>query len=231
MPTELKDLELFEVSLVDAGDDPLAKVTLFKRKGNSDMSDEVMKTKEDVEKELTEANETIETLKAKVEELEAKEVEIEKAKTDEDTIEIDGEKIQKSAIPATVLKALEKERAAKEELQKAADKSALEKRAVETFKNMKGTPEQKGRLFKFVEADAELMEILRAVDALFANLTQEVGDTEVAKEMKEAKDLVEEEVSKLQTVDKSLTYHQAYAKLASTPEGLQLITKTYNKGN
>ena len=50
---ELTQLDLFEVSLVDAGDDPLAKVTLLKRKGNSGMSDG---TKEDTEKQLASRN-------------------------------------------------------------------------------------------------------------------------------------------------------------------------------
>ena len=44
MPTELVNLELEEVSLVDMGDDPLAKVALYKR------SPEGEHMEEDVEK-------------------------------------------------------------------------------------------------------------------------------------------------------------------------------------
>ena len=44
MPTELVNLELEEVSLVDMGDDPLAKVAIFKRSPEGeDMEDDVEK--------------------------------------------------------------------------------------------------------------------------------------------------------------------------------------------
>jgi len=224
MTTELTDLELFEVSLVDAGDDPLAKVTLFKRKGNSDMTEEVDKPNE-VEKALEEATQTIETLKAKITELEAQEVN--KAKED-DTIDFDGEKIAKSAIPSAVLKALEKERTEKEALEKAAEKAALEKRAVDLFKHMKGTPDQKGKLLKFAETDEAVLEILKAAENLFAEMSKELGDVIVDKEPKEA---LEKAIKGIQEVDKGLTYEQAFAKLANTLEGRELINKTYTKGN
>lgn len=227
MPTELKDLELFEVSLVDAGDDPLAKVTLFKRKGTSDMTDEVTKTKEDLEKELTDALETIETLKAKVAEFEEKET-TEKAKQEE-TIEIDGETFVKSAIPAAVLKKLEDVQKEKDELEKAAAKADLEKRATEKFPTMKGTPDQKGKLLKAVGDDKELMEILAAAEALFAEMSKELGDTEVNKGMKDAEQELEDLIAKTREVNKALTYHQAYAQVAKTAEGKALINKTYKK--
>jgi len=225
MTTELTDLELFEVSLVDAGDDPLAKVTLFKRKGNSDMTEEVGKTDQEVEKLLEEATQTIETLKAKITELETQEVN--KAK-EEDTIDFDGEKIAKSAIPPAVLKALEKERTEKEALEKAAEKEALEKRAVSVFKYMKGTPDQKGKLLKFAETDEAVLEILRAAENLFAEMSKELGDVIVDKEPKEA---LEKAIKDVQEVNKGLTYEQAFAKLANTLEGRELINKTYTKGN
>jgi hypothetical protein len=225
MPTELKDLELFEVSLVDAGDDPLAKVTLFKRKGKSDMTDEVTKTKEDVEKELSDALQEIETLKAQLAEKEV----TEKAKQEE-TIEIGGETFVKSAIPAAVLKQLEDVQKDKDDLLKAAAKADLEKRATEKFPTMKGTPDQKGKLLKAVEGDTELMEILVAAEALFASMTKELGDTEnVNKGMKDAKEELEDLIKQKREVNKNMTYEQAYAAVAKTPQGVALINKTYKK--
>jgi len=227
MPVELTELDLYEVSLVDAGDDPLAKVTLLKRKGNSDMSDEVTKTKEDIEKELADALQEIETLKTKVTELEEKET-TEKAKPEE-TIEIDGEVIAKSAIPAAVLKQLEKVQKDKEELEKAAAKADLEKRATEKFPMMKGTPDQKGRLLKAVENDKELMEILAAAEAMFAQMSKELGDTDFNKGMKDAKEELEDLIKQTREVNKNLTYEQAYAQVAKTQHGKALINKTYKK--
>ena len=48
MPTELTSLELEEVSLVDMGDDPLAKVAIFKR--NPEGEDMDNENAEDLEK-------------------------------------------------------------------------------------------------------------------------------------------------------------------------------------
>lgn len=152
MPTELVNLELEEVSLVDMGDDPLAKVALFKRSpegehmeneevekldsveetekgymmeekkveieidGEDDeemMDDDMMGEKKPARKswknealELEEVNkmllEEIETLKGKVADLEV--AAVEKAKPAEEMIEVEGEMIAKSAIPAPILK-------------------------------------------------------------------------------------------------------------------------------
>jgi hypothetical protein len=220
---ELTDLDLFEVSLVDAGDDPLAKVTLLKRKGNSDMSDE---TKEDTEKQLADAALEIETLKAKVAELEA--AEIEKNKPEEEMIDIDGTAVAKSAVPEVVLKRLEAIQKEKEDLEKAAAKTALEKRAAELFTFTKGTPEQKGRLLKAIEDDAELMEILQAAEALFASMSKEIGNVDVNSELVDADAKIEKLVKNYQTEKKS-TYHQAYAAVIKTAEGKALLKETRSK--
>lgn len=222
MPIELTELDLFEVSLVDAGDDPLAKVTLLKRKGNSDMSDE--KTVEDVEKELSDALQEVETLKTKLAEKE----EVEKT-IKEDTIDIDGEVFAKSAIPLAVLKKLEAVQKEKDDLEKAAAKADLEKRATEKFPTMKGTPEQKGNLLKAVGEDKDLMEILVAAEAVFAFMAKEVGDTDFSKGMKDAHEELEDLIKQKREVNKALTYEQAYAEVAKTQEGIALINKTYKK--
>jgi hypothetical protein len=230
---ELTQLDLFEVSLVDAGDDPHAKVTLLKRKGNSDMSDE---TKEVMEKQLAEATQEIETLKAKVAEVETlnaelevlktkvadfEAAEIEKAKPKEELIDFDGEMIAKSAIPAPVLKQLE-------ELQKAKDAEELRKHADEKLPNFKGSADQRGKLLKSIGDDAELLEMLMAADALFASLFMEKGKTDAQEDLKDA-DAKLDSVVKAYKTEHNVTYEQAYLEVSKTKEGLALINKTYKK--
>jgi hypothetical protein len=230
---ELTQLDLFEVSLVDAGDDPLAKVTLLKRKGNSEMSDE---TKEQMEKQLADAAQEVETLKTKIVELEtvAAEVEtlkakveefeaaeIEKSRPKEEMMDFDGEKVAKSAIPAPVLKQLE-------ELEKAKEAEELRKRADEKLPNFKGSADQRGKLLKSIGDDAELLEMLIAADALFAMLLTEKGKTDATEELKDASGKLDELVKTFQETHK-VTYQQAYAEVAKTKEGLALINKTYKK--
>lgn len=223
---ELTDLDLFEVSLVDAGDDPLAKVTLLKRKGNSEMSDE---TKEQMEKQLAEALQEIETLKEQVAEVETlklkveefEQAEIEKAKLKEEMIDFDGEMIAKSAIPAPVLKQLE-------ELQKAKEAEELRKNADEKLPNFKGNADQRGKLLKSIGDDAELLEMLMAADALFASLFVEKGKTDAQEDLKDAEAKLDDVVKAYQDEHK-VTYQQAYLEVSKTKEGLALINKTYKK--
>ena len=264
MPTELVNLELEEVSLVDMGDDPLAKVAIFKSnpKGDNmeditavdleatekgykeekkieievdgeddeeDMMDEEgnkkptrkswkaeAKSFEDVNKMLLEE---IETLKGKVQELEA--VAIEKAKPAEETIEVGGEFVAKSAIPTPVLKQLE-------EMQKAVEVEALRKRAEEVLPNFKGTADERGKLLKSIGEDKELLAILRAADAAFAGIFQEVGKTDAENDLKTPADKLNDMV-KFRQEEKKEDFYKAYAAVIKTAEGKSLLLETYKK--
>lgn len=269
MPTELVNLELEEVSLVDMGDDPLAKVALFKRspegidmedqnteelekveeteKGYKedmksdkmdDMSeeDDMMEDEMDGEKKparkswkaeaqlLEEANkvllEEIETYKAKVSELEA--AVVEKAKPAEEMIEVEGEMIAKSAVPAPILKKLE-------EMQKAAEVEALRKRADEVLPNFKGTADERGKLLKSVGDDEAILAILRAADAAFAGIYKEVGKTDAENDLKTPTEKLNEMVKAYQEEKKEKDFYKAYAAVIKTAQGKTLLLETYKK--
>lgn len=249
MPTELTQLELMEVSLVDAGDDPHAKVSLFKRhpqEGES-MTDETtddLLNKEDTteeeecmddDEEMVEGEDKKPTRKswkseaetlaqyleeavAKIAELEA--AAVEKAKPKEEMIDVDGEMVAKSAVPAPVLKKLE-------ELEKAKEAEELRKRADEVLPNFKGTPDQRGKLLKSVGEDEDLLEMLRAADALFASLFDEVGKTDAKNDLKTPAEKFEDMVKAKQAETKD-SYHKAYAAISKTAEGRALL-KEINK--
>lgn len=249
MPTELTQLELMEVSLVDAGDDPHAKVSLFKRHPQegesmtSETTDDLL-NKEDPTKEEEYMDETeemmegedkkptrkswkteAETLKQKLEEAVAKIADmeaaaIEKSKPKEEMIDVDGEMVAKSTVPAPILKKLE-------ELEKAKEAEELRKRADEVLPNFKGTPDQRGKLLKSVGEDEALLEILRAADALFAGLFDEVGKTDAKNDLKTPTEKFEDMVKAKQAETKE-SYHKAYAAISKTAEGRALL-KEINK--
>jgi hypothetical protein len=243
MSIELKQLDLFEVSLVDAGDDPLAKVALYKRKDSPKMDEDTKKIETEIENDSMEedyedeedkgkgktrkswktealaAQEEIETLKAKVAELEADAVE--KNKPKEEVVEVEGEMVVKSSIPAPVLKQLEVLKAEKE-------KSDLEKMANEKLPNFKGTALQRGKLLKAIGGDTELFEILLAADALFAQMFSEVGKTDSENDMKSPTEKLEEMVKATQ-VEKKTTYEQAYAEVIKTAAGKELLKQSRKK--
>jgi hypothetical protein len=269
MPTELVNLELEEVSLVDMGDDPLAKVALFKRspegehmeneevekldavdeteKGykeemKSDKMDDMEDDEEDMMEdemggkkptrkswksealELEEVNkmllEEIETLKGKVADLEV--AVVEKAKPAEEMIEVEGEMIAKSAIPAPILKKLE-------DVQKALEVEALRKRADEVLPNFKGTADERGKLLKSIGQDEELLALLRSADAAFAGIYQEVGKTDAANDLKSPTEKLNDIVKAYQEEKKEKDFHKAYAAVIKTAQGRSLVLETYKK--
>ena len=289
MPTELVNLELEEVSLVDMGDDPLAKVAIFKRSPEGeDMEDDVEKgisveiEIKSPEEEMMDAQmeaqqeaqpmdkadmcenctdptckgcegdmmalesdkgydekpmrkswkseaqafeevnklllEEIETYKAKVSELEV--AAIAKAAPTEESIEVEGQMIAKSAIPAPILKKLE-------EMQKAVETEALRKRAEEVLPNFKGTADERGKLLKSVGEDEGLLTLLKAADAAFAGVYQEVGKTDAANDLKTATEKLNDLVKGYQEDKQEKDFHKAYAAVIKTAQGRALVLETY----
>lgn len=263
MPTELVNLELEEVSLVDMGDDPLAKVALYKRSPEGEHMDNETKDEaldlekgymkeekkieievdgEDDEEDMMEEEgkkptrkswkaeavaseevnkmllEEIETYKAKINELEAEA--IEKAKPKEDMIEVEGEMIAKSAVPAPILKKLE-------EMQKAVEVEALRKRAEEVLPNFKGTADERGKLLKSVGTDESLLALLKAADAAFAGVYQEVGKTDAENDLKTAAEKLKDLTKAYQTEKGEKSFEKAYAAIVKTAQGRALVLETY----
>ena len=287
MPTELVNLELEEVSLVDMGDDPLAKVALYKRSPEGEhmeedvekgitieieiksaqeemmeMQMEAQKEEDDMmkaemkpdskdpmmddEEDMMDADkgnyndkpmrkswkaeaqafeevnkmllEEIETYKAKVAELEA--AVVTKAAPAEEMMEVEGEMIAKSAIPAPILKKLE-------EMQKAVEVEALRKRAEEVLPNFKGTADERGKLLKSVGTDEGLLALLKAADAAFAGVYQEVGKTDAENDLKTAAEKLKDLTKAYQTEKGEKSFEKAYAAIVKTAQGRALVLETY----
>lgn len=220
MSTKLLELTLEEVSLVDSPANKAATVALFKRDNNMD---------EDTIKKLADQEVEITTLKADKGVLETQVAELTKQLEEKDSVEksdelIDfgGEKVAKSLIPAPVLKRLE-------EVAKAEELTTLRKRADEVIPNFKGTADERGKLLKAVGEDDALLEILRACDALFADMTKEVGKADADGSLLTPV----EKLNKLATnyaTEKKTTFEKGYAAIVATPEGRALLKETKQKG-
>lgn len=222
MANLLKDLVLDEISLVDVPANPLASVPLFKRHTGEDMTDtnweDVAKSLE-VEKAALSAS--VVDLTAKVEELTKSLEDATKVEKADEVIEIDGEKISKSLIPAPVLKRLE-------EVQKAQETLELHKRAEEVLPNFKGTIEQRAKLLKSVDFDKELLELLTAADKLFSINFDEIGKADVDGAMMDPQDKLEK-MAKKYAEEKGMTFEKAYAEYLKTDEGKALYKETRKK--
>jgi len=247
MATELLELQLEELSLVDRPANAQAMVTLFKR----DIQDEdTTKMDEDkvkayMEKEQCtraeamkalgyemEKSEDVKSLEADIETLKAENERLRKGliengfvikaeaiekKAPQEFLDIDGEQINKADIPAPILKKLEEAEVAKAEAE-------IAKKVQETLPNFK--PDVAHALMKF-DLSEEILEVLSAADKLFEGATEELGKADVD-------DLSDPEVKLSKMVDAYALKHdvtkaQAYAGVAKTAEGKALINKTYKK--
>ena len=148
-------------------------------------------------------------------------------KAEVEMMDIEGEMVVKSDIPAPVLKALEAADVAKREHEIEKADIELTKRAGETLPHF-ATDVAKSLVAKFYEDEA-IMEALKAADAAFEAAMQEFGKSDVDGEFATSADkldtLVKSYMDKNQL--KKSEFAKAYAAVAKTDEGKTLINKSY----
>lgn len=140
-------------------------------------------------------------------------------KSDAEMMEIEGEMVAKSDIPAPVLKALEAAAVEKADVE-------LTKRAEATLPHFDlGVAKE---LLKFDLGD-DVMAALKAADKLFEGTMAEFGKSDVDGEFTSAKDKIDALVKSHMEEHgmKKSQYAQAYASVAKTDEGKALIAKSY----
>jgi hypothetical protein len=217
--TRLLDLTLDEVSLVDSPANKAATVALFKRDDN--MEQETITKLADAEALVATLKTEKEALETQVAELTKELKEKEAVEKADDLIDFGGEKVAKSLIPTPVLKRLE-------EVAKAEEVAALQKRANEIIPNIKGTVDEKASLVKAVGDDAALLEILRACDVLFAASFEEVGKADAEGSL----DTPEDKLNKMADAyakTNNVTFQKGYAAVVATPEGKAIVKELRNK--
>lgn len=253
MPNLLKNLHLEELSLVDRPANAQAMVSLFKR-DNSD--EDITKMTEEVEvAEIVKAEEAevaveapeaelidIEALKADLDRYAAENEKLRKGlieagyiitaeaiekKAEVEMMDIEGEMVVKSDIPAPVLKALEAAAVAKRENEIEKADIELTKRAGETLPHF-ATDVAKSLVAKFYEDEA-IMAALKAADAAFEAAMQEFGKSDVDGEFATSADKLDALVKSYMDDNqlKKSDYAKAYAAIAKTDEGKTLINKSY----
>jgi hypothetical protein len=247
-------LELDEVSAVDSPANPLSLMALWKRATHQG---EVQMNLEELTKRLEETESKVEELvkaeAAAVERAQKAEAElgaVEKALADAEIkvtksdkgvaiekaidpeyIDIDGERVLKSSVPAPLLKRLESQDAAIRALTEQSARADLAKRAEELFPNLGGKPEEKAELVKMLDAlsgDAKtaLEKSLKAADAAVAKMFREVG--EVAKADTDEKKELDAMVAK-HAQDTGVSKAIAFAEVTKSGRGKELLLKTYTE--
>lgn len=216
-------------------------------KAAEEVTEEVTEKAEETAEEVEEID--IEALKADVETLKANEATLREEnerlrkglidngfvikaeaiekKAEVEMVEIEGEMVVKSDIPAPVLKALE---AAKAE----AEAHAIEKADIELTKRAEAVLPHfdlnaAKSLVKSFGDDEAIMAALLAADKAFEAAMQEFGKSDVDGEFATAADKLDALVKSYMETNqlKKSEYAKAYAAVAKTDEGKALINKSY----
>ena len=148
-------------------------------------------------------------------------------KAEEEMMDIDGEMVAKSDIPAPVLKALEAAAVAKREHEIEKADLELTKKAEEVLPHFEAGAAKS--LLKSFSEDDGIMVMLKAADAAFAASMQEFGKSDVDGEFATSADKLDALVKSYMDENqlKKSEFAKAYAAVAKTDEGKTLITKSY----
>ena len=223
----LTALELDELSLVDNPANQMAIAPIFKR----DTSNGEEMTKEQIEvleADLAKVKKDNETLrKALLDNGFVIEAEgISKAAPVE-TIEVDGEKINKADIPAAILKRMESDAAALEASRvEKADRELAEKVKAELPNFDEKVAKSLLKSLEGVEDYDAIMQALKAADKAFDEKMEELGKSDVNGDMSDPA-LKLETLTKAYKDTKGVTKEQAYAEVVKTKEGRDLVAAIY----
>lgn len=240
-PDDMKIQELIDGGMPEAeARDQVARMRRNKGAGPTgdlDKGDRSMSDQEKRLEELEAANKRLEASRdALVKSLEGEgyvvqiaddAVTVEKRKA-EDYIEVSGEAVLKSALPASVLAMISKQARELAEVTKKLEAEELVKRVSAEIPHLSGAPAMKGAVLKAVDAiaDDEVRKaahaMLKGANTLASKLTREFGTVapEETDAMSELNKMAED-----YAVEKKVTFAKAFADVTRTGRGAELFAK------
>jgi len=150
-------------------------------------------------------------------------------RADPEYVEIDGERVEKSLVPAPVLRMIEKQAADIAKMQAAAEEVTLAKRGATELPNLAGTDLAKGKLLAAIGDDAAMIATLKAADAAMATQYTEKGNGNVNNAASPSYKL--NELAKAHAIAKSVSFETAYAEVTKSGEGADLLVQMRNTAN
>jgi len=233
---KLAGLMLEEISLVDNPANVDAKVSIYKRDDTRDQSREAAGAsgnpptheKEDNMSDVEKMGEQLEDLKKQVEQLTVERDEalasVAKAAEEVEYIEFQGEKIEKAAVPAPVLKALEAQGEALAKMEADREAETLVKRANADLPNLAGSADVKAKLLKAADGIEGALDVLKAADKAFSMALTEKGHSNT--EENSALDELDQ-LAKKHAADNNVSYHAAYSEVTKSGRGAELFAKRH----
>lgn len=136
-------------------------------------------------------------------------------------IEVGGEKVEKSAVPAPLLKQLEAQNEQLKELVKANEDARIEKRGADELPNLAGTNLAKGKLLEAIGDDAEMLKAMRSADAAIAKQMAEIGNNPLDDESSATHKL--NKMAGDYAKEHGTTFEVGYSEVTKTAEGRDLM--------
>lgn len=234
----MRNLVLTEVSHVGDPANPQSTVALWKRADGAPRGDEQM-TLEELKKQLADATSERDALTKAIEAAglrltkSADGVKVEKP-AEKEYVDVDGQKVEKSLVPAPVLAVLEKQARDLEALKKAAETETFAKRADAEIPNIAGSREHRAALLKSVEsiadeaARAEVLKSLKSVDAILAKSQKEIGSGNASGDGESTPQELLKKGAEALAKEKNLDFHSAYAEYTKSADGKKLMAQAMN---
>jgi len=148
---------------------------------------------------------------------------------DPEYVEINGQKVEKSSVPAPLLEMVLKQGAELTAMRATQHDAALAKRGATELPNLAGTDLVKGKMLEAADANAEMLTALKAADAAMAKSMTELGQSPLADEGSATFKL--DKMARAHAAEKSVPYEAAYAAVTATGDGAALYTRAIAESN
>ena len=148
---------------------------------------------------------------------------------DPEYVEINGQKVEKSTVPAPLLEMVLKQGTELAKMRDEKHEADLAKRGAAELPNLAGTDLVKGKMLAAAGDDAEMLTALKAADAAMAKSMTEIGQSPLADEGSPSFKL--DKLARAHATEKGVPYATAYMAVAETPDGAVLAKAAIAESN
>jgi len=150
-------------------------------------------------------------------------------RADPEYVEIDGEQVEKSAVPAPILKRIEAQEAELTKMRKEREEVELAKRGASELPHLAGTDLAKGKMLKAAEADEDVLKALKAADAAMAKQAEEIGASPLNDEASATFRL--NKMANDYAKENKVSFEQGFAEVTKSGEGAKLMHDARSEAN
>jgi len=148
---------------------------------------------------------------------------------DPEYVEINGQKVEKSSVPAPLLEMVLKQGAELRAMRATQHDADLAKRGATELPNMAGADLVKGRMLAAAGDDAEMLTALKAADAAMAKSMTEIGQNPSDDEGSPTFRL--DKMARAYATEKGVLFATAYAAVTATGDGAALYKRAIAESN